>query len=105
MPPTASSLSRWRSGRRRSSTLMAEYFWQGDPSTSSGQALVRLRAVEPEDWETFHTWNFDSDSARLGYGLPFPQSKDAAKSWAAQEANKQPENDAFRFVIEENMSG
>ncbi len=26
--------------------------------------LVRLRVVEPEDWETFHPWNAGTEAAR-----------------------------------------
>ena len=71
---------------------MSAYFWRG--------TLVRLRAVEPADWETFQEWNSDSDAARETYYLPFPKSDEAARSWAEKEATKGPENDAFRLVIE-----
>lgn len=71
---------------------MISYFWQG--------ALVRLRAIEPADWETFQGWNSDSDASRETYYLPFPKSDEAARRWAEKEATKGPDNDTIRLVIE-----
>jgi RimJ/RimL family protein N-acetyltransferase len=71
---------------------VSTYFWQGN--------LIRLRAVEPADWETFHEWNRDSDAARETYYLPFPKSEEATRRWTEKEALKDPENDVFRLVIE-----
>ncbi len=71
---------------------MSNNFWEG--------ALVRLRAIEFADWETFHKWNLDSDTARETYYLHFPRSEEAAKRWAEKEAMRGPENDAYRLVIE-----
>lgn len=70
--------------------------WQGE--------RVRLRAIEPEDWATYHAWNEDDEQARALYAIPFPQSAEAARQWAAREATRKPEGDAFRFVIE-NAAG
>jgi RimJ/RimL family protein N-acetyltransferase len=36
--------------------------------------------------------------------VPFPQSAEAVRRWAEQEATRTPEGDAFRFVIE-NAAG
>lgn len=70
--------------------------WQGQK--------VRLRAVEPGDWEVFYRWNDDTEVARLCYNIPFPQSSEAVKKWAAETAAAEPTNDVFRWVIE-NQSG
>lgn len=61
---------------------------------------VRLRAVEPSDWEVFYTWHLDSDSARSGYEIGFPQSEQATQRWAERLSVTTPENDEFRWVIE-----
>lgn len=66
--------------------------WQG--------ARVRLRAVEPGDWESFFAWN-DDDTARRSSEISFPQSREAVKEVAAKAATAKPENDQFRWVIED----
>ena len=66
--------------------------WQG--------RLVRLRAVEPADWAVYFAWNQDDDQARSVSRVPFPQSAEAVRQWAQQEATRVPEGDAFRFTIE-----
>ena len=74
--------------------------WQG--------RQIRLRAIEPSDWQTFHEWNLDSETARLGYQLHFPRSEEAAREWARREAARHPEGDEVRLVIEApdgNMAG
>ena len=67
--------------------------WQG--------ATVRLRAVEPADWEAFHGFNLDDADTRGLYHVPFPQSTAAARRWTEIEAARGPDGDAFRFVIED----
>jgi RimJ/RimL family protein N-acetyltransferase len=62
--------------------------------------LVRLRGIEPEDWETFHTWNADSEAARTGYWIPFPGSKERERQWAAKLATQDGTDDKFYFVVE-----
>ncbi len=62
--------------------------------------LVRLRGIEPEDWETFHTWDADSEAARTGYWIPFPGSKERQRQWAAKLATQDGTDDLFFFVIE-----
>ena len=71
---------------------MTTSLWRGEK--------VRLRAVEPADWATYDAWNLDDDQARCLDGVPFPQSREAMKRWAEQEALRRPEDDRFRFVIE-----
>jgi RimJ/RimL family protein N-acetyltransferase len=66
--------------------------------------LIRLRAVEPTDWETFHAWNFDTEMARGTFLVPFPQSKEAARHWAEEQSSRSSDDHNFRFVIE-TLSG
>jgi RimJ/RimL family protein N-acetyltransferase len=66
--------------------------WQGD--------LVRLRAVEPEDWEALFEWDADTEIARLSFEIPFPASREATKKWAAEQAVRETKDDSFRWVIE-----
>jgi RimJ/RimL family protein N-acetyltransferase len=66
--------------------------WQG--------ALVRLRAVEPDDWETFDAWNEDDYTARHSSWIAFPMSQEAARQWTVTAATATPENDNFRWLIE-----
>ena len=70
---------------------MSLNFWEGEK--------VTLRVVEPEDWEVFYEWDKDTETARRGYFIPFPQSKAAAQKMAAEMALVRPENDVFRFMI------
>lgn len=71
--------------------------WQG--------ALVRLRAVEPGDWETYHAWNFDDTMTRNLWYIPFPQSREAGRRWAEEEAIRKPDGDNARFAIEALATG
>jgi RimJ/RimL family protein N-acetyltransferase len=66
--------------------------WQGE--------RVRLRAVEPEDWEIFSAWDADSETARQCYAIPFPKSYEAVRKWALEQSLAVPESDVFRFVTE-----
>jgi RimJ/RimL family protein N-acetyltransferase len=70
---------------------MTYNMWQGE--------RVRLRAIEPGDWEAFHANDADSEAARLGYWIPLPRSAAASQEWAAAEA-KPGGDDAMRFAIE-----
>ena len=51
--------------------------WQGQ--------LVRLRAIEPGDWEAYAAWNADDAQAQAVWRIPFPQSAEAVRQWAQQE--------------------
>lgn len=62
--------------------------------------LVRLRAVEPSDWENHNEWDQDTDLGKLAYEIPFPQSVAAIRRWAETEAYRPPDHDEFRFQIE-----
>jgi RimJ/RimL family protein N-acetyltransferase len=70
--------------------------WQG--------ARVRLRAIEPGDWEAFHENDADTEAARLNDFIALPRSAEAAKRWAQEQAVAVPEGDNFRFAIE-NLEG
>jgi len=64
------------------------------------QGLIRLRAIEPEDAETIHRWNLDSERARhLDFVWP-PQSLAAVRSWCEEQSKKKLDGDAFTWVIE-----
>jgi RimJ/RimL family protein N-acetyltransferase len=71
---------------------MSTNIWQGKK--------VRLRAIEPEDWPIFSAWNLDTETARLCYSIPFPSSQERDRRWAADQAAKEAQNDAFDFAIE-----
>jgi RimJ/RimL family protein N-acetyltransferase len=71
-----------------------------DLSASNWQGrLVRLRAIEPEDWQVYFAWNHDDQQARAVSNIPFPQSTAAVREWVEREARRPPDNDAFRFII------
>jgi RimJ/RimL family protein N-acetyltransferase len=65
--------------------------WQG--------RLVRLRAIEPGDWEAYAAWNADDEQAQAVWRIPFPQSAEAVRQWAQQEAVRTPQGDNCRFVV------
>jgi len=72
-----------------------------DTSASIWQGTrVRLRAIEPTDWDVYFAWNQDDEQTRSVSSVPFPQSAEAVRQWAQQEATRKPDGDAFRFVIE-----
>src|SRR5437867_1682280 len=71
---------------------MSGNIWEGQ--------RVRLRGVEPADWETFYEWNHDSDMERRSYTVQFPQSQERERRWAEKMAVKDPERDSFFFVVE-----
>lgn len=65
---------------------------------------VRLRGVEPGDWETHFKWNEDTESARTGYEIWFPTSSQSVRAWAEKESQQTGEGEKFRFQIE-NLDG
>jgi RimJ/RimL family protein N-acetyltransferase len=65
---------------------------------------IRLRAIEPGDWETFWTWNQDDEMTRNLDWLWFPQSREGVRQWAEKASRRRPDNDAFHWVIE-NRAG
>lgn len=65
--------------------------WQGP--------RVRLRAIEPADWETYYAWDQESEQARALDVIHFPQSRAATQAWAEQKSRKRSDDDSCRFVI------
>lgn len=70
--------------------------WQG--------TTIKLRAVEPGDWETFAAWNVDDFSARHSSSINFPESREAVKRWTEHAATNEPAHDRARWAIE-NRAG
>jgi RimJ/RimL family protein N-acetyltransferase len=66
--------------------------WQGEH--------VRLRAVEPFDWEVFFRWNRDDEQARRLDFIRFPQSAEATRRWVEERARTRPETDTYTLVME-----
>ncbi len=66
--------------------------WQGEQ--------VRLRAVEPGDWEAYHRSNLDTEAARRHSEIPFPRSTEGQKKWAHELSLAEPKDDSYRLVIE-----
>lgn len=71
--------------------------WQG--------TIIRLRAVEPDDWQVFFDWFQDTDFDRLTDTTLFPFSSGVVKKWVDELSEKEPWKDHdFRWVIE-NLNG
>ncbi|NUR83058.1 MAG: GNAT family N-acetyltransferase [Nonomuraea sp.] len=60
---------------------------------------VRLRAIEPEDWEAFLSFEEDSVAVRNGETLHPPRSAAAARKWATELAEQESDLDRIRLVI------
>jgi RimJ/RimL family protein N-acetyltransferase len=67
-------------------------FWQGE--------RIRLRAIEPEDADTFFHWNFDSEMARVVAFLWPPTSLMAVRAWAEKMATQEIKDDTLTLAIE-----
>ncbi|MBI4928809.1 MAG: GNAT family N-acetyltransferase [Anaerolineae bacterium] len=70
---------------------MTTNLWQGE--------RIRLRGVEPEDWQVFMDWNLDTETARACYFIPFPQSAADVKRYAEQTALQRGENDSYTLLM------
>lgn len=62
--------------------------------------LLRLRAVEPEDWPAFRTFDQDSVSQRAADQIHVPWSAARYREWAEKAALKPVEGDRVWLVIE-----
>lgn len=62
--------------------------------------LVRLRAVEPRDWEFFWGNAADTDAERLNDAVEFPWQLERVKDWTERTAQREATDDRFRFLIE-----
>ncbi|HUP27629.1 MAG TPA: GNAT family N-acetyltransferase [Chloroflexia bacterium] len=71
---------------------MSTNYWEGK--------LVRLRAVEPSDWETHFEWNQDADTWRGLDRIHFPASREYARQWAEGASRKGPDGHNFHLEIE-----
>jgi RimJ/RimL family protein N-acetyltransferase len=69
------------------------YYWQDE--------LVRLRALQPEDWQLNMQMEFDSVARRrLQYEQELPPTEDNRKAATERFANFKPESGRLMFVIE-----
>ena len=66
---------------------------------------IRLRGVEPEDWEGFRDLARDTHDARNADLVEPPRSAESFRAWTAERAGRPPGGDAFRLVIEELAGG
>lgn len=71
--------------------------WVGD--------LVRLRGVEPEDWEAFHRFDDNTDDMRRADRIHPPRSAAAQREWAQQTAVRKPEDDKLLLAVESLADG
>jgi RimJ/RimL family protein N-acetyltransferase len=62
---------------------------------------IRLRAIEPADWEVFFRWNQDDEMTRALDWVWFPQSREAVRRWAEEASLSKPVDDAYHWVIED----
>lgn len=64
--------------------------------------LIRLRGVEPEDWEYFYAVDTtDTETGRLLDEVWFPNTRARARQWTEALAQRQTvENDDYQFMIE-----
>lgn len=76
---------------------MAANFWQGK--------LVRLRAVEPDDWPLHFEWDRNTEGERLTDDIYPPRSTIAAQQWAGSQSTKPFDGHTFRLQIEAVGSG
>ncbi|MGW1818993.1 GNAT family N-acetyltransferase [Streptomyces sp. NPDC002125] len=61
---------------------------------------VRLRGVEPEDWEGFRDLAHNTHDVRNADMVEPPRSAEGFRSWTAERAARPPGGEAFRLVIE-----
>ncbi|WP_371479925.1 GNAT family N-acetyltransferase [Kitasatospora sp. NBC_00315] len=72
-------------------------FWNG--------RHVRLRGVEPEDWQTFKRFDEHTEHQRSVDALRPPRSAEGYRVWSAERAKAEPAGDCFMLGIEELRSG
>ncbi|MFI8438499.1 GNAT family N-acetyltransferase [Streptomyces sp. NPDC079020] len=61
---------------------------------------VRLRGVEPEDWEGFRDLARNTLDARDADLVEPPRSDAGFRSWTAERAGRPPGGESFRLVVE-----
>ncbi|MFS0694392.1 GNAT family N-acetyltransferase [Streptomyces nitrosporeus] len=62
---------------------------------------IRLRGVEPEDWEGFRDLARDTLDVRGSDLVEPPRSAEGFRLWTAERAGRPPGGGAFRLVVEE----
>jgi len=62
--------------------------------------LVRLRAVEPSDWQHYGNWSTDTDAQRAEDSIGFPGSHEQIRAWAERESKHDERREHFFFLIE-----
>ncbi len=67
--------------------------------------LVRLRAVEPGDWEAHFEWDQQSDMSRQLDHVWLPASTARARRWAEEASTQATDDDEFAFEIETLAQG
>lgn len=72
--------------------MSIQYAWSG--------SKVRLRPVKPEDWESYHNNDLDSENARLCDEIHFPRSEEGTQKWAEEQANNATDGDNVFLAIE-----
>ncbi|WP_312874284.1 GNAT family N-acetyltransferase [Actinomadura litoris] len=60
---------------------------------------VRLRGIEPDDWQAFKEFDAHSADMRSGDMLHPPRSDEGYRRWALDEATRPPDGDEFRLAI------
>jgi RimJ/RimL family protein N-acetyltransferase len=68
-------------------------------NTFAGKS-VRLRAVEPEDWEAQHHWNQQSNLLQGIDHVWLPSSRGLTRSLMEERSKQTGDDDNFRFQIE-----
>jgi RimJ/RimL family protein N-acetyltransferase len=69
-------------------------FWQGQK--------IRLRAIEPEDADSFFNWNLNSETARVLDFLWPPTSIASVRGWTQRAATEEAKDDKLYFVMEDH---
>lgn len=68
-------------------------------------ARVRLRGVEPEDWQGFQDLAGDTVDVRNADLVEPPRSAESFRAWTAERAGRAPGGEAFRLVVEGLVDG
>jgi RimJ/RimL family protein N-acetyltransferase len=81
--------------------------WSFDHAMTSVWAgeLVRLRGVEPDDWEAFQRFDQNTLDMRRGDRIHPPRSAARQREWAQQSALKEPAGDVVQLAIESLADG
>nr|WP_042196460.1 GNAT family N-acetyltransferase [Kibdelosporangium sp. MJ126-NF4] len=61
---------------------------------------VRLRGIEPEDWEAFRRFDENSEDMRSADMTHPPRSAEGYRRWAEEQATRDPQDDEFMLAIE-----